>query len=108
MDLCQLTALELAEKLKSGQVTQADAIAAAQARIAAAQPENNAFVTVADEVSPAADLSASPLAGVPMARLGQPHEIASAIAFLLSEHSAYITGQTLFVDGGASVGKAAF
>ena len=67
MDLCQLTALELAEKLKSGQVTQADAIAAAQARIAAAQPENNAFVTVADEVSPAADLSASPLAGVPMA-----------------------------------------
>ncbi len=67
MDLCQLTALELAEKLKSGQVTQADAIAAAQARIAAAQPENNAFVTVADEVSPAAGLSASPLAGVPMA-----------------------------------------
>ena len=67
MDLWKLTALELAEKLKSGQVTQADAIAAAQARIAAAQPENNAFVTVADEVSPAADLSASPLAGVPMA-----------------------------------------
>ena len=67
MDLCQLTALELAEKLKSGQVTQADAIAAAQARIAAAQPENNAFVTVADEVSPTAGLSASPLAGVPMA-----------------------------------------
>ena len=48
------------------------------------------------------------LAGVPMARLGQPAEIASAIAFLLSESSGFITGQTLFVDGGASVGKAAF
>ncbi|WP_339453621.1 SDR family oxidoreductase [Pseudomonas sp. EA_5y_Pfl2_R50] len=48
------------------------------------------------------------LAGVPMGRLGQPEEIASAIAFLLSEQSGFITGQTLFVDGGASVGKAAF
>jgi 3-oxoacyl-[acyl-carrier protein] reductase len=48
------------------------------------------------------------LAGVPMARFGQPEEIASAIAFLLSEQSGFITGQTLFVDGGASVGKAGF
>lgn len=48
------------------------------------------------------------LASVPMARFGQPAEIASAIAFLLSENSGYITGQNLFVDGGASVGKAAF
>jgi len=48
------------------------------------------------------------LAGVPMGRFGQPEEIASAIAFLLSEHSGFITGQTLFVDGGASVGKAGF
>lgn len=48
------------------------------------------------------------LASVPMARFGQPTEIASAIAFLLSENSGYITGQNLFVDGGASVGKAAF
>lgn len=48
------------------------------------------------------------LAGVPMGRFGQPDEIASAIAFLLSEQSGFITGQTLFVDGGASVGKAGF
>ncbi|OZY60654.1 short-chain dehydrogenase [Pseudomonas lundensis] len=57
---------------------------------------------------PGSEGEARYLAGVPMARLGQPHEIASAIAFLLSENSGYITGQTLFVDGGASVGKAAF
>ena len=45
------------------------------------------------------------LAGIPMNRLGRPDEIAAAICFLLSEDAAYITGQTLFVDGGASVGK---
>ncbi|AZE11427.1 MULTISPECIES: SDR family oxidoreductase [Pseudomonas] len=45
------------------------------------------------------------LASVPMGRLGQPDEIAAAIAFLLSEQSGFITGQTLFVDGGASIGK---
>jgi len=48
------------------------------------------------------------LASVPMGRLGQPQEIASAVTFLLSEQSGFITGQTLFVDDGASVGKAAF
>ena len=45
---------------------------------------------------------------VPMKRLGKPEELAAAIAFLLSEDAGFITGQTLFVDGGASVGKAAF
>jgi len=45
------------------------------------------------------------LAGIPAGRFGQPDEIAAAICFLLSEDAAYITGQTLFVDGGASIGK---
>jgi len=48
------------------------------------------------------------LSGVPVGRFGQPEEIAAAIKFLLSEDSGFITGQTLFVDGGASIGKAAF
>lgn len=48
------------------------------------------------------------LAGVPMGRLGAPDEIAAAIAFLLSEQAGFITGQTIHVDGGASIGKAAF
>ncbi len=46
------------------------------------------------------------LSGVPMGRFGKPEEIAAAIAFLLSDEAGFITGQTLFVDGGASIGKA--
>lgn len=42
---------------------------------------------------------------VPIGRFAQPTEIASAIAFLASEQAAFITGQTLFVDGGASLGS---
>ena len=37
---------------------------------------------------------------VPMKRLGEPHEIASAAVFLASDHASYITGITLLVDGG--------
>ncbi len=37
---------------------------------------------------------------IPLARLGSPADIASAVAFLASDHAAYITGQVLVVDGG--------
>ena len=45
------------------------------------------------------------LSAVPMRRFGTPAEIAAAIAFMLSDDAGFITGQTLFVDGGASVGR---
>lgn len=48
------------------------------------------------------------LAGVPMKRFGKPDEIAATIAFLISEEAAFITGQTLYVDGGASIGNLIF
>jgi 3-oxoacyl-[acyl-carrier protein] reductase len=44
------------------------------------------------------------LNSIPMKRLGQSAEIAAAIAFLAGEKAGFITGQTLFVDGGASLG----
>jgi 3-oxoacyl-[acyl-carrier protein] reductase len=46
------------------------------------------------------------LSGIPMGRFGRPEEIAAAIEFFLSEDASFITGQTLFVDGGASIGRA--
>ena len=42
----------------------------------------------------------------PLGRIGQPKEIADAIAFLLSPESSWITGQVLGVDGGLSAGVA--
>ncbi|PRC45855.1 short-chain dehydrogenase [Mycobacterium sp. ITM-2017-0098] len=40
-------------------------------------------------------------AGVPLGRLGQPDEIASAVVYLASDLSSYVTGTELFADGGA-------
>ncbi len=37
----------------------------------------------------------------PMGRFGNPTEIASIAAFLASEDASYITGQTIYADGGA-------
>ncbi|CQR55564.1 3-oxoacyl-[acyl-carrier-protein] reductase [Paenibacillus riograndensis] len=38
--------------------------------------------------------------GIPLARLGRPEDIAMTVVFLASEGAAYMTGQTLHVDGG--------
>ena len=40
---------------------------------------------------------------IPMKRFGNPSEVAEATAFLLSDHSSYITGETLKVNGGLNM-----
>ncbi|MEK4629583.1 3-oxoacyl-[acyl-carrier-protein] reductase [Solibacillus sp. FSL R7-0682] len=37
---------------------------------------------------------------IPLAKLGQPEDIAKAVAFFASDNASYITGQTLHIDGG--------
>ena len=41
-------------------------------------------------------------AAVPLRRLGTPEDIAEVVAFFASDRSAYVNGQTLYVDGGIS------
>ena len=40
----------------------------------------------------------------PMKRIGEPHEIAGAAVFLAAPASTYITGQTIIIDGGSTIG----
>jgi NAD(P)-dependent dehydrogenase (short-subunit alcohol dehydrogenase family) len=44
---------------------------------------------------------------VALGRLGDPMELANAVAFMASDRASYITGTTLLVDGGNSLGKRA-
>jgi len=37
---------------------------------------------------------------IPIARVGQPEDVAALVAFLASRDADYITGQTINVDGG--------
>ena len=46
------------------------------------------------------DHKAVMLANVPVKRLGQPEEISAAVGFLASDSAAYITGETLHINGG--------
>ncbi|BAT60049.1 3-oxoacyl-[acyl-carrier-protein] reductase FabG [Variibacter gotjawalensis] len=44
--------------------------------------------------------------GIPVKRVGTPDDIAHAVSFFLSDDAGYITGQTLFVCGGLTIGTA--
>jgi NAD(P)-dependent dehydrogenase (short-subunit alcohol dehydrogenase family) len=46
---------------------------------------------------------AAAAAHYPLGRLGEPEDIAAAAAFLASPDAAWLTGQTLVVDGGAAL-----
>jgi NAD(P)-dependent dehydrogenase (short-subunit alcohol dehydrogenase family) len=40
---------------------------------------------------------------VPLRRIGEPEEIAGAVVFLASRASAFMTGQTMVIDGGVTI-----
>jgi 3-oxoacyl-[acyl-carrier protein] reductase len=44
------------------------------------------------------------IAEIPLTRLAEPAEIADTVGFLLSDQASYITGQTIVVDGGLTLG----
>ncbi|MBE1553495.1 3-oxoacyl-[acyl-carrier-protein] reductase [Sporosarcina limicola] len=46
------------------------------------------------------DIKTQMLAAIPLGKLGSPEDVARTVLFLLSDDAAYITGQTIHVDGG--------
>ncbi|MGD1803857.1 SDR family oxidoreductase [Dapis sp. BLCC M126] len=52
---------------------------------------------------PGSEVEKRCISGIPMRRFGKPSEVAATIGFFFSEEASYITGQTLFVDGGCSI-----
>jgi NAD(P)-dependent dehydrogenase (short-subunit alcohol dehydrogenase family) len=65
-------------------------------------------ITVTPLVRPFLDANpgkeATMLRKIPLGRLGRPEDMAGAVLFLASDLAGYITGQTIYVDGGWGVG----
>jgi 3-oxoacyl-[acyl-carrier protein] reductase len=59
-------------------------------------------LTAAKAGKPIDEVKRASVSAVPLARIGQPHELANLVVFLASEAASYITGQAIMVDGGAS------
>ena len=62
------------------------------------------FTEVVPEESDKAEQIAQ---GLPVKRLGQPEDVARAVMFLAAPENGFVTGQCLFVCGGASLGSLA-
>jgi 3-oxoacyl-[acyl-carrier protein] reductase len=58
------------------------------------------FITTDMTDSLSDELKAEMLKQIPLARFGEPEDVAKVVAFLVSDAASYMTGQTLHVDGG--------
>jgi 3-oxoacyl-[acyl-carrier protein] reductase len=77
--------------------TAAKELAARGIRVNAVAP---GFITTDMTDKLPAEVKEGMLGQIPLGKLGDPDHVARAVVFLASEDSAYITGQTLHVDGG--------
>jgi glucose 1-dehydrogenase len=69
-------------------------------RVNGVAPGTIATELAAKAVLTSEDAKARIMSRTPMKRLGEPAEIASVVAFLLSDAASYMTGDTVLVDGG--------
>ncbi|QUW21844.1 3-oxoacyl-[acyl-carrier-protein] reductase [Sporosarcina sp. Marseille-Q4063] len=58
------------------------------------------FITTDMTETLSEDVQKQMLANIPLGKLGSPENVAKTVLFLLSDDAAYITGQTIHVDGG--------
>jgi 3-oxoacyl-[acyl-carrier protein] reductase len=61
------------------------------------------FITTAMTGVLSEDQKAALLGRIPVGRIGEPSDIAAAVAYLASEEAGYVTGQTLHVNGGMAM-----
>jgi 3-oxoacyl-[acyl-carrier protein] reductase len=61
------------------------------------------FIATAMTEALTADQRSAILSRVPAGRLGDSNDVAAAVAYLASEEAAYVTGQTLHVNGGMAM-----
>ncbi len=54
--------------------------------------------------SPDSESTRSLIASIPLKRMGTPQDVANAVGFFCSDDASFVTGQTLFVCGGVTVG----
>ena len=55
---------------------------------------------MASSVDMPKDVLAGLVAKIPLRRMGKPEEVSAAVVFLASEEASYVTGSTIYVDGG--------
>jgi NAD(P)-dependent dehydrogenase (short-subunit alcohol dehydrogenase family) len=60
-----------------------------------------------EEGNPAGSASRNAIeAAIPVKRIGQPEDVAAAVAFFASDDAGFCTGQVLYVCGGLTIGSA--
>jgi glucose 1-dehydrogenase len=91
-----------ASKCAINQLTRVMALALAEqgVRVNAVAPGTIATELAKNAVLTSDEAKARIMSRTPLKRLGEPHEIADVVAFLLSPASSYMTGEIVYVDGG--------
>jgi NAD(P)-dependent dehydrogenase (short-subunit alcohol dehydrogenase family) len=99
---CTRRALDDMLKARWGRIVNVSSVVAERAiarEMARKGVTSNAVTPGVIETDMTADLDGGLIEVVPAGRVGQPEEVAAAVAFLVSEEASYVNGATLSVDG---------
>lgn len=91
---------ERGRPLTGGRLVESTGETTASALRGALQDLAEQLLLVADGEEAAAEFRRNFAAQVTLGRIARPEEIAAAVLFLASDHSSFVTGSSLYVDGG--------